>query len=105
MANPSSFHWVEPTVNTDGTPLVGSEITGYTVGVRQGGTAGTYPNTVSVTGNTTLTALISAVTPALLSGTYEAAVMSVGPTNSAWSSEITFTLAGTPVPPTSFSVA
>jgi hypothetical protein len=105
MANPTSFAWAEPTVNTDGTTITAGEITGYEVGVRSGGTAGTYPNTVNVTGATTLTVPIASVTPALVSGSYSAAVRAIGPTDSAWSTEITFSLAGTPTAPTGFSVS
>jgi hypothetical protein len=105
MANPTTFTWVEPTVNTDGTTITAGEITGYQVGVRSGGAAGTYPDTVSVSGATTLTATLAAVTPPLVAGSYFAAVRAVGPTDSAWSAEISFAIAGVPTPPTGFSVS
>jgi hypothetical protein len=105
MSNPTQFSWVEPTVNTDGTPVAAGEITGYQVGVRPAsGTPGTYPDTASVSGATTLTATIASVNPALLSGSYAAAVRAIGPTDSAWSAEITFAIAGVPTPPTGFTV-
>lgn len=106
MANPTDFHWVAPTKNTDGTTVSAGEITGYTVGIRPtSGTPGTYTSTIAVSGATTLTAPIAAANPALLSGSFAAAIQSVGPSPSAFSAEITFTLSGTPVPPTSFSVS
>jgi hypothetical protein len=105
MANATQFNWVDPTLNTDGGPISPGEITGYQIGIRQGGSAGTYPTTVSVASATATTELFSAITPALVSGTYEAAIRSVGPTDSAWSSEVTFTITGVPTAPTGFSVS
>ena len=106
MANPTQFNWIAPTKNTDGTNVVAGEITGYNIGIRpSSGTPGTYTSTIVVAGATTLTAPISAANPALLSGVYASAIQSVGPSSSAFSAEITFTLSGVPVPPTGFSVA
>lgn len=101
----TQFNWIDPTVNTDGGAVTAGEITGYQIGLRQGGSAGTYPITVAVASPTATSELFSAITPALVSGTYEAAIRSVGPTNSAWSAEVTFTIAGVPTPPTGFSVS
>ena len=105
MSNPTTFSWTDPTLNTDGGPVVAGEITGYQIGIRQGGTAGTYSTTVSVASPTATSELLSAFSPALLSGTYEAAIRSVGPTDSAWSTEITFTISGVPQPPSGFLIA
>jgi hypothetical protein len=105
MSNPTTFNWVEPTKNTDGTNVTSGEITGYNIGIRpSSGTPGTYTSTVTVTGATTLSAPISAASPALVSGSYMAAIQSIGPTDSTFSAEVAFTLAGTPVPPSGFSV-
>jgi hypothetical protein len=101
----TQFNWVDPTVNTDGGAVVAGEITGYQIGVRTGGAAGTYTQTVSVSSPTATSELISAFSPPLTSGTYFAAIRSVGPTDSAWSAEVTFTIAGVPVAPTGFTVA
>lgn len=105
MPNPVQFNWVDPVLNTDGGPIAAGEITGYQIGIRQGGSAGTYPITVSVASPTATSEPFSAITPALVSGTYEAAIRSVGPTDSAWSAEISFSISGVPNPPTGFSVA
>jgi hypothetical protein len=102
VSNPSKASWVEPTTNTDGSPLVASEITGYQVGIRSAaGTPGTYLTLIPVTGAATL----SVALPVLASGSYAAAVQAIGPVNSGWSTEATFTMAETPSPPTSFSIA
>ena len=105
MSNPTVFNWTDPTLNTDGGPVVAGEITGYQIGIRQGGSAGTYPTTVSVASPTAVSEPFSAISPPLVSGTYEAAIRSIGPTDSAWSSEVTFSIAGVPQPPSGFSVA
>jgi hypothetical protein len=101
----SQFNWVIPTQNTDGGAVVAGEITGFQLGLRQGGSAGTYPLTVNVASPTATSELFSAISPALVSGTYEAAIRSIGPSDSAWSSEITVTITGVPQPPSGFSVA
>jgi hypothetical protein len=102
MANPTTFNWADPTTNTDGTTITAGEISGYTIGIRPStGTVGSYPTLVNVSGATAKNAAL----PVLASGTYDAAIQSVGPINSAWSAEITFTIAATPGPPTSFGVA
>jgi hypothetical protein len=105
MPNPTQFNWIDPTLNTDGGAVTAGEITGYQIGLRQGGSAGTYPITVAVASPTATSELFSAISPALVSGTYIAAIRSVGPTDSAWSAEITFAITGVPTPPTSFSVS
>jgi hypothetical protein len=102
MANPTKYTWVEPTTNTDGTAVVTGEITGYTIGERPAsGTPGTYPTLVPVAGATTLSAPIT-----LAAGSWVAAIQSVGPTNSAFSAEVPFTIApSVPNPPTGFTVS
>jgi hypothetical protein len=109
MANLTTFTWVAPTTNTDGSAVVAGEISGYIVGVRPSGSgsAGNYANTVNATGANTLSALIANVSPPISTGSYAAAVRSVGPTNSGWSAEITFTLGGStsvPNPPSGLAV-
>jgi hypothetical protein len=86
------FLWEPATQNTDGSAITAGEVTGYEVGIRQGGTAGTYPTIIAVSGAFTALQLISAITPPLSAGTYIAAVRSVGPINSPWSTEFTFTV-------------
>lgn len=102
MANPTTYSWVAPTVNTDGSAITAGEITGYGIGQRlTSGTPGTYTSTVNVTGATTLTAPIT-----LAPGSWTAAIRSIGPTDSAFSAEISFVIAPpVPVPPTGFSVS
>jgi hypothetical protein len=102
MSNPTLFHWSQPTTNTDNTPITAGEITGYNIGIRQGGTAGTYPTVIAVVGASTLTTPIPA---SLGSGIFTSAIQTDGPIKSAWSAEITFTIAATPNPPTGFGVA
>lgn len=103
MANPSKFSWADPTTNVDGSTITPSEITGYQVGIRPStGTAGTYSTIVPVAGATTTSA---ALPGSLAPGAYAAAVMTVGPVDSAWSAEITFSIAETPNAPSGFSVA
>lgn len=104
MANPKTFSWVAPTINTDGSAFVASEITGYTVGIRSttavGSVAGTYP-TLTAAGLATSLAL-----PTLVPGNYAAAVRADGLVPSAWSTEALFTVVPpTPSAPTLFTVA
>lgn len=110
--NPSTanFTWVDPTTNTDGSTIQAGEITGYNVGIRsttaQGSQAGTYPIVAQVQGATAAKEAVSAIGTVLKPDTYAAAIQSAGPVNSAWSSEIQFTIAQpVPNPPTGFSVA
>jgi hypothetical protein len=102
MSNPTKYTWVEPTVNTDGTAITAGEITGYSIGQRlTSGTPGTYTSTINVSGATTLTVPIS-----LAAGSWTAAIQSIGPTDSAFSAELSFVIAPpVPVPPTGFSVS
>lgn len=87
-----SFSWEPPTQNLDNSALTGGEVTGYEVGVRTGGSAGTYSIIMAVDGPFTSADLIANIQPPLSSGTYFAAVRAVGPTDSAWSPESTFTV-------------
>jgi hypothetical protein len=107
MANPTKFVWLDPTLNTDGTAITAGEITGYNIGVRPStGTAGVYPIMTSVAGATTVSEPLSALSTVLAPGSYAAAIQSVGPVNSAFSSEVTFTIAPpTPSAPTGFNVS
>jgi hypothetical protein len=100
---PTQVSWTDATTNIDGSAIGSGEVTGYTVGVRSttvsGSVAGTYPYTASAPATAT-SDLLSALTPVLPPDTYVAAVMSTGPTNSAWSTESApFTIqAALPVP-------
>jgi hypothetical protein len=113
MPNPTKFTWTDPTTNVDGSPVTAGEITGYTIGIRSttvaGSTAGVYPINVPVSGATAASELLSQISPSLAPDTYAAAIQTNGPTNSVFSSEITFTIAAPPLPvpkaPTGFSVA
>lgn len=105
----ANFSWTDPTTNTDGSPLQAGEITGYNVGIRSataaGSQAGTYPITAQVQGATAAKEAVAAIGTVLKPDTYAAAIQSAGPVNSAWSSEIQFTIAQ-PVPnsPSDFAV-
>jgi hypothetical protein len=110
MPNPTQFTWTDPTTNTDGTPIVAGEITGYTVGVRSataaGSVAGVYPMLTKITDPAATKEALSALTPILVPGSYAAAIQTNGPMNSAWSTEATLTIVPpTPSSPTSFTVA
>ena len=107
MSNPKEFSWQPPTTNVDGSAIVAGEITGYQIGIRPStGTVGTYPTLVSVSGPTTTAELLSALPTPLAAGSYNAAIQTVGPIDSAWSTEIAFTIAPpTPGPPTGFTSA
>ena len=107
MANPTTITWDDPTTNVDGSPIAAGEITGYTVGVRpNNGTIGTYPFTGQVADPAGTKELISALSTILSPGIYFVAVQSNGPVNSAWSPEVTFTIAApVPNPPSGLKVA
>jgi hypothetical protein len=97
----TTFNWAIPITNTDGTTITAGEITGFHIGTRQGGVAGTYPTLTPVASPTATSA-----TATFAPGTYNAAISTVGPVNSAFSSEITFTVAQpVPNPPTGFSAS
>lgn len=109
-ASTAKFSWTDPTTNTDGSALQSGEISGYAIGIRSttaaGSVAGTYTITAQVAGATAANEALSALGTVLKPDTYAAAIQSVGPVNSAWSSEIQFTIAQpVPNPPTDFSVA
>lgn len=103
----TKFQWVEPTVNTDGSAVVASEITGYQIGVRPAsGTPGVYPALTPIAGAGTSTEAFAALTPLLSPGSYFAAIQTVGPINSAFSAEVSITIAAlVPNPPTGFGIA
>lgn len=109
MGNPTKFSWTAPTTNTDGSAVAAGEITGYNIGIRlttaAGSVAGTYPIQVPVAGAGTLTELLSQISPPLGQGSYAAAVMDTGAVNSAWSTEVTFSISPTPNPPGNFTVS
>jgi hypothetical protein len=97
-----TFTWIDPALNTDGSALNPGEVTGYNIGIRPAsGTAGTYPTVILIpnAGATTTTQTLN-----LPAGNYLAAAQAVGPTDSAWSVEVPFTVAGVPNPPTGLTV-
>jgi hypothetical protein len=106
MGNPTQFSWVDATKNVDGSAVSSGEVTGFQIGVRpSSGTAGTYPMLTPVAATATTEPLASLST-LLVPGSYAAAIMSLGPVNSAWSTEVTFTIAPPqPLPPSNFGVA
>jgi hypothetical protein len=106
MTNPVKFTWTDPTVNTDGSAITAGEITGYQIGVRPStGTAGTYPLLTAVAGATATSEAFTSLSTILAPGSYAAAIQAIGPSNSGWSSEITFSIAAPiPSPPSAFSV-
>lgn len=104
-----TFTWVDATTNTDGSAIAAGEITGYQIGVRsataQGSVAGTYPILLPTAAASATSEAVSAATPMLQPDTYFAAIRSTGPLNSAWTSELEFTIAQpVPQPPSGFSV-
>ena len=95
-----TFTWTDPLLNTDGSTVAAGEITGYEIGV--GNATGVYDTKYTVTG----AAAASFATDFKVPGDYFAAVRAVGPADSAWSNEATFTvLAPVPNAPTGFTVA
>jgi hypothetical protein len=107
MSNPTTFTWTDPTKNVDGTAISAGEITGYSIGVRPStGTAGTYSIVTPVASATATSEALSSLSTILTPGSYAAAIQTIGPVNSAWSTEITFTIvAPTPSAPTGFGIA
>lgn len=110
---PTTATWVDPTTNTDGSPIAAGEITGYEIGVRDttatGSAAGVYPFGVKAPSTATSEPL-ALITPALPKGVLLAAALraNTAVNNSDWTPEVTFTLpapAPIPSPPTGFSVA
>lgn len=85
-----AFSWVPPTQNVDGSAITPGEITGYEVGLRTGGSPGTYSLIMAVDGPFTSADLIANIQPPLTPGLYYGAVRSVGPINSAWGAEFDF---------------
>ncbi len=105
--NPAVMSWVDPTANTDGSPLAAGEITGYTLGLRiikaPGSVAGVYPITAFAPAGA-ISAPLSVFGP-LKAGDYAAAARATGPNNSAWSAEALFSIAPVPDAPTGFTIA
>jgi hypothetical protein len=119
MPNPTLLKWTDPTTNVDGTPITPGEITAYELGVRDttaaGSAPGTYPFGVKAPPSA-VSEPLSLLAPALPTGVLLAGAVRAdtggldangNPVNSAWSSEVTFTLtppAPVPNPPTGFTV-
>lgn len=110
MTNPTTISWTDPTTNTDGSPIVAGEITGYNLGIRVGtltdGHAGAYTINVPVPGAAAASELLSAISPILAPNSYVIAIESVGPVSSAFSPEVAFVIAPpTPSAPTKLTVS
>jgi hypothetical protein len=107
MANPSKFTWTDPVTNVDGSAITAGEITGYSIGVRlASGSPGTYTIVTPIASPAASSEPLAALSSVLAPGSYAAAIQTVGPVNSAWSAEITFTIAPpTPNPPTGFTAS
>lgn len=104
--NPATakFSWIDPTTNTDGAVFTPSEVTGFTIGI--GTSTGVYPILIPVSGAVASQEALSAIGQTLAPNTYFAAVRTAGPVVSAWSNEVSFTIApSTPSNPTNFQVA
>ena len=123
MFNPTKVTWVDPTLNTDGTPIAGAAgevITGYEVGIRlAGGAAGAYPILMPVVGPTTVSELFSSLPTVLapagsatVNGYYVAvrtkSTFNGAESDSAWSVEVVFSVmivTKVPQAPTAFTLA
>lgn len=113
--NPTAWNWAPAT------QAPGSTVSDFVIGIRDqnaaGSAPGTYPITVTVTGGSSTTEPVSAVSSMLASpGTYQSAIKAQGSApDSPWTAEVTATAAGNGtdfslvpsplVPPTGFSVA
>lgn len=109
MGNPTAFNWIDPTTNTDGTPITQGEITGYTIGIRSlsaaGSAAGTYAIMAQISDPAATTEALSAIGTVLKPDSYAAAIRTAGPVPSDWTAEQNFTIAApVPNPPSNFSV-
>ena len=109
--------WLDPTLNTDGSPITAGEVSGYLIGIRDvnaaGSTAGAYPVTATAVGGGATSALMSALGFLgflFRGGTYAVAAESEvgGAGVGAWSPEFVFQYSPpAPVPnaPTALKVA
>lgn len=104
MTNPTQVTWIDPTTNTDGTPLAAGEVTGYTIGV--GTATGVYAKLVPVASATAVSEALAAL--GLTPGTAYFVSIRTESVNgpSAWGPEVQYT-PPLPVPnaPTGFSLA
>lgn len=95
-----TFTWTDPLTNTDGSPIAAGEISGYEIGI--GTSSGQYTTLYQVTGAAATSFSTDVKTP----GSYFTAVRAIGPADSAWSAETTFSIAQpVPNPPTNFTVS
>lgn len=96
--------WNAPTTNADGSAIQPGEITGYEIGVRPAsGTSGTYPTILSIADPSAAAAALEKLD--LPMGDYAAAIRTVGPSDSAWSTETTFKIALIPTAPTGLRIS
>lgn len=101
----TTFTWVDPTTNTDGSAITAGEITGYDIGI--GTVTGVYSILCPNVAASVVTETLAATGEVLVPGNYFVAVRAVtASTVSAWSNQGTFTVAA-PVPnaPTGFTVS
>lgn len=117
IVNPKNFTWAVPTANAvavDGTTPAfdaKSEVTGYLIGVRdtKAGTApGTYAIQAAVSDPAATSDPLTALQAVFQDGIYAAAIQTVGPQNSVWSSEVFFQVAHpipVPLPPSGFTAS
>lgn len=104
---PTKFTWVAPTTNTDGSPIVAGEITGYNLVLRNADASspGVYTISVPITDPAATEEPLAAIRSLLVVGNYAAAIQTVGPVASGFTGEVTFTVdALQPNAPSSFTV-
>jgi hypothetical protein len=108
--NPKTIVWEDPTQNTDNTPIVPGEITGFNIGIRKStDPVGTYPTNVLIKDPTVTSEAFSLLGVTLTPGDYFAAIQALSTTNgnSAFSAEAAFTIVSTAPPqaPTGFTIS
>lgn len=103
---PTKFTWVAPTTNTDGSPIVAGEITGYNLVLRTADSSpGVYSISVPIADPAATEEPLAAIRSLLVVGSYFAAIQTVGPVASAFTGEVPFSVdALQPNPPSSFTV-
>jgi len=101
----TTFTWVDPTLNTDGSAIGATEITGYQIGI--GTVTDVYSILCPAVAASAVTETLAATGEVLVPGSYFVAVRAVTASAvSAWSNQGTFVVA-VPVPnaPTGFTVS
>lgn len=98
----TTFAWADPTLNTDGSAIGATEITGYQIGITD-----VYSILCPAVAASAVTETLAATGEVLVPGSYFVAVRAVTASAvSAWSNQGTFVIA-VPVPnaPTGFTVS